>query len=247
MPRTVRIAAAGDFHYEPESDNPTIRGLLAAIRADADIFVLCGDMTTHGEPEQMRGFVGLLADLDIPIVAVLGNHDHEAGRGAECMAILRDRGIHVLDGNGIVIDGIGFAGVKGFGGGFGRGALSPFGEPEWKAVVDAAVAESLKLETALRDLRTDTKVVVLHYAPIAETLLGEPETLFPFLGSSRLLPPIDTLGASVVFHGHAHIGVAEAQTPAGVPVFNVAVPILRRDGRGPRIWRTFAPDRQTES
>jgi uncharacterized protein len=146
-----------------------------------------------------------------------------------------------------VIDGIGFAGVKGFGGGFGRRTLGPFGEKLYKDFVQAAIDESLKLETALRTLDTETRVAVLHYAPIPETLAGEPEQIFPFLGSSRLLPPIETYRASVVFHGHAHIGAPEATTPAGIPVFNVAQALLERHiGTPYRVWHADAPDRRRE-
>lgn len=178
------------------------------------------------------------------MVAVLGNHDFEAERPHEVMAILRERGIHVLDGDNVVIEGIGFAGVKGFGGGFGRGSLGPFGEREYKLFVQAALDEALKLENGLRALRTPTKVAVLHYSPIPETLVGEPEVIFPFLGSSRLLPPIDTHGATVVFHGHAHVGAPEGRTPGGVPVYNVALPVLQCHGLRARLWTAPAPDRR---
>jgi uncharacterized protein len=144
-----------------------------------------------------------------------------------------------------VIDGIGFAGVKGFGGGFGRRMLGPFGEKLYKDFVQAAIDEALKLETALRTLDAETRVAVLHYSPIPETLEGEPEAIFPFLGSSRLLPPIETYRATVVFHGHAHTGIPEAQTPSGIPVFNVAQMLLEKStGRGFRVWTVDAPERR---
>lgn len=241
--RELRIAALGDFHYDAARDHG-LRAHLTAVAAQADVLVLCGDMTTHGEPEQTRGFIDQLQEVDIPMVAVLGNHDFEHGHQDVVAGILRERGIHVLDGDTVVIDGIGFAGVKGFGGGFGRGSLGPFGEPEYKAFVNAALSEALKLENALRELRTETKVVVLHYSPIPETLVGEPEVIFPFLGSSRLLPPIETHGASVVFHGHAHIGAPEGRTPAGVPVYNVALPVLKAAGMNARLWTVAVPDRR---
>jgi len=241
--RNIRIAAVGDFHYDTERA-PELRDLFANVRTEADVLVLCGDMTTHGRADQTRGFVDLLKGVDIPIVAVLGNHDYETDTVPDVVAILRDRGIHVLDGDNIEIHGVGFAGVKGFGGGFGRGTLGPFGEPEYKQFVQRALDESLKLETALRTLRTETKVAVLHYAPITDTLLGEPEVIFPFLGSSRLLGPIETHGATVVFHGHAHTGAPEGQTPSGVPVFNVALPLLRQSGRSYHVWTAPAADRR---
>lgn len=244
--RQVRIAAVGDIHYDGIA-----RGSLAPMFADigraADILVLCGDLTTHGEPEQMRGLIGELEGVSLPIVAVLGNHDYEAGAEQELCAILRERGVHLLDGNNVVIDGVGFAGVKGFGGGFGRRMLGPFGEKIYKDFVQAAIDEALKLETALRTLDAETKVTLLHYAPVPDTLEGEPPEIFPFLGSSRLLPPIETYGASVVFHGHAHTGIPEAQTPAGIPVFNVAHSLLQKTTGQPfRVWTTAAPERRRE-
>ena len=241
--RAVRVAAVGDFHYDAEHA-PMLRDLFANVRSEADVLILCGDFTTHGRPDQTRGFVELLRGVDIPMVGVLGNHDYEAGAVDEVVAILRDRGIHVLDGDNVEIEGIGFAGVKGFGGGFGRGTLGPFGEPEYKLFVQRALDESLKLERALRTLRAETKVAVLHYAPITDTLRGEPEVIFPFLGTSRLLPPIETYGTSVVFHGHAHTGALEGRTPSGVPVFNVALPLLRQSKRCYHVWSAPAAERR---
>jgi Icc-related predicted phosphoesterase len=242
--RQIRIAAVGDVHFDGHS-----RGSLAPLFADicraADILVLCGDLTTHGEPEQIRGLINEMEAVTIPTVTVLGNHDFEHGAEDEITVILRDRGVHVLDGTNVVIEGIGFAGVKGFGGGFGRRMLGPFGEKLYKEFVQTAIDEALKLETALRTLDTETRVAVLHYAPIPETLEGEPEAIFPFLGSSRLLPPIETYRASVVFHGHAHTGIPEAQTPSGIPVFNVAHMLLEKaTGRGFRVWTVDAPERR---
>jgi Icc-related predicted phosphoesterase len=242
--RQVRIAAVGDIHFDG-----TARGVLTPLFADAcraaDILVLCGDLTTHGEPGQIQGLVREMEGVNIPIVAVLGNHDYEAGEEAEVTAILRESGVHVLDGTNVVIEGIGFAGIKGFGGGFGRRMLGPFGEKIYKDFVQAAIDEALKLEHALRTLDAETRVAVLHYAPIPETLEGEPEAIFPFLGSSRLLPPLETYRASVVFHGHAHTGCMEGHTPAGIPVFNVAHSLLEKQtGQGFLVWSAPAPDRR---
>jgi uncharacterized protein len=241
--RQVRIAAVGDLHYDA-GRGLNFRDMFAAINKRADMLVLCGDMTTHGKPEQMRGFVEELAGLDIPIISVLGNHDHEAGANAELTAILKERGVHVLDGDVAEIDGVGFAGSKGFCGGFGRGALAPFGELLIKEFVQASLDEALKLENAMRSLHADVKIVVLHYAPIFETVVGEPEVIWPFLGSSRLLGPIETIGADVVFHGHAHHGTFEAKTPSGIPVFNVALPILEEQGQKFFIWTAHVPERR---
>lgn len=242
--RSVRIAAVGDLHFDGTSPG-ALRRLFADVTREADILALLGDLTTHGEPEQVRAFVEELEGVDMPIVAVLGNHDHEAGRADEVCDVLSDRGVHVLDGGHVVIQGVGFAGVKGFGGGFGRGALGPFGEKLYKEFVQAAIDESLKLETALRKLDAETRVALLHYAPIPDTLRGEPEVIFPFLGSSRLLPPIETYRPDVVFHGHAHIGSPEGKTPSGIPVYNVAASLLQRTTRRPfRIWTARAPERR---
>lgn len=243
--RQVRIAAVGDVHFDSGRVG-ALRDLFSDVHRNADVLALCGDMTTHGKPEQMKAFVDELAGVQVPIVAVLGNHDYESGEEEECTRVLCDAGVQVLDGTNTIIDGIGFAGTKGFAGGFGRGALGPFGEPLIKEFVNAAVDEALKLERALQQLRTDTRVVLLHYAPIVETVEGEPEVIFPFLGSSRLLQPIDTLGANVVFHGHAHHGRLEAETPAGIPVYNVALPLLNAEGMNFRVFTVPAPDRRRE-
>jgi Icc-related predicted phosphoesterase len=243
--RQLRIAAVGDIHYESDRAG-SLRDIFADIHRNADLLALCGDLTTHGRPEQMKAFVDELAGVQVPIVAVLGNHDYESGEHEECTAILCDRDVKVLDGTNTIIDGIGFAGTKGFAGGFGRGALGPFGEPLIKEFVNAAVDEALKLERALQQLRAETRIVLLHYAPIQDTVMGEPEFIFPFLGSSRLLQPIDTLGATAVFHGHAHHGAAEAVTPAGIPVYNVALPLLQKDGLSFRLISVPAPDRRRD-
>ena len=241
--REVRIAAVGDLHYDA-SRGSSFRDMFAEVNKNADILVLCGDMTTHGKPEQMASFVGELAGIEIPIVSVLGNHDYEAGQHDEVMAIMRDRGIQVLDGETVVIDGVGFCGTKGFAGGFGRGALAPFGELLIKEFVQSALDEANKLENGLRSLNTDVRVCVLHYAPIFETVVGEPEVIWPFLGSSRLLQPIDTIGCDVVFHGHAHHGTFEAVTPTGIPVYNVAMPLLNERGENFYVWKVKAPERR---
>jgi Icc-related predicted phosphoesterase len=242
--RDLRIAAIGDIHFDG-SRTSEFRELFTDVHRNADVLALCGDLTTHGRPEQVRSLADELAGVEVPIVAVLGNHDYESGEEEECTRILCDVGVHVLDGTNVVIEGIGFAGTKGFAGGFGRGALGPFGEELIKQFVAAAVDEALKLESALQKLHTDTRVVLLHYAPILDTLVGEPEIIYPFLGSSRLLPPIDTMGAAAVFHGHAHQGTLEATTPAGIPVYNVAMPLLHAAGMNFRVFTVPAPDRRS--
>ncbi len=226
----VRIAAVGDFHCGVE-DVGVYREQFARVNTEADVLVLAGDLTHRGLPAELKVVVGELSDVKVPIVAVLGNHDHESGHAAEAEAILRGRGVHLLDGSEYQLnEHVGFAGVKGFMGGFGRGMLTAFGETETKTFVGAAIGEVHKLEMALRRLPTPVRVAVLHYAPIAATVAGEPETIFPFLGTDRLAEPLDRFGAAVAFHGHAHAGAFRGQTPGGVPVFNVSLPVLRREG-----------------
>lgn len=241
--RQVRIAAVGDLHFD-DTVGGTLRPLFADISRNADVLALCGDLTTHGRPEQVRAFIDELAGVEIPIVGVLGNHDHDAGAVDEIMDILRGRGIYMLEGDAVVVEGVGFAGVKGFGGGFGRHTLGPFGEKLIKDFVQESVNAAHGLENALRSLDTQTKVVVMHYSPIPDTLQGEPEPIIPYLGSSRLLPPIETQGASVVFHGHAHHGRFEGRTPNGVPVYNVAQHILEAMGEKFFVWTAAAPERR---
>jgi Icc-related predicted phosphoesterase len=241
--RELRIAAVGDLHYE-SGTRSSVRDLFQEVNRAADVLVLCGDLTTTGRPEQVRAFAEELSVVSIPVVAVLGNHDYDGEAVEEVDAILKDFGVHLLDGRQVTIEGVGFAGTKGFAGGFGRGTLAPFGEPLIKEFVQHAIDEALKLENALRSLETTEKVVVLHYSPIPETVVGEPESIYSFLGSSRLLAPLETHGATVVFHGHAHHGTAEGRTPTGIPVFNVALPVLKREGRSFHLWRVRAPERR---
>lgn len=241
--RELRIAAVGDLHYD-STNRSTLRNIFLEVNRAADVLVLCGDLTTTGRPEQIRAFAEELSVVRVPVVAVFGNHDHDGEAVEEGAAILGERGVHLLDGRQVEIEGVGFAGVKGFAGGYGRSTLAPFGEPLIKHFVQHTIDEALKLENALRSLETEEKVVVLHYSPIPETVVGEPETIFPFLGSSRLLAPLETHGATVVFHGHAHHGTPEARTPSGIPVFNVALPLLNREGLSFRLWRVKAPDRR---
>lgn len=241
--RVVRIAAVGDVHYDGSSRG-SLRELFTEANQQADVLVLTGDLTSHGKPDQVRGFAEELGGIDIPVIAVLGNHDYEAGAEEEATRILCAAGVEVLDGTHVIVNGIGFAGTKGFAGGFGRGALGPFGEKLIKDFVNEAVEEALKIEKAMRQLTTDTRIVVLHYAPIVDTVIGEPEIIYPFLGTSRMVQPIDTLGATAVFHGHAHHGTARGETPGGVPVFNVAWPLLREAGAQFLIYEVGAPDRR---
>jgi Icc-related predicted phosphoesterase len=223
----VRIAALGDIHLGGRGLEPPLQMLLSQVSAHADILALCGDLTDRGDPEEARQIAKALGSVTVPIVAVLGNHDYECGKVAEVTRILCDAGIQVLDGDAHEILGIGFAGTKGFAGGFGRGALGPWGEPLIKQFVREAVDEALKLETALSRLRTPRKVALLHYAPIAATVEGEPREIYPYLGSSRLEEPLTRYPVDVVFHGHAHHGATEGRI-GEVPVYNVSMMLLQR-------------------
>ncbi len=225
----MRIAAVADLHYTPQSYDK-IREQMLRVRDDADVLVLAGDLTNYGRVSEMNSLLTMLVRLRIPIVAVLGNHDFESGQQDELMKLMSAEGIKVLDGSGYERDGVGFAGTKGFLGGFGRGMLTAFGEPEVKAFVQTSIDEALKLERAMAQLRTDRRVVVVHYAPIGDTVKGEPTEIYPFLGNSRLAEVVDRHGANLVLHGHAHHGSPEGKTTAGIPVHNVALPILKACG-----------------
>ncbi len=226
--KSIRLAAVGDLHFG-KTPMPVIQSLLAQISEQADVLALCGDLTDYGLPDEARALAKELnAAIRIPIVAVLGNHDYESGKADEVRAILREAGLTILDGEAHELLGIGFAGAKGFAGGFDRYALQPWGEETIKRFVHEAGNESLKLDSALAKLRTPQRIVLLHYAPIQATVEGEPVDLLPFLGSSRLEEPINRHGVSMVFHGHAHHGSPEGRTRAGVPVYNVALPLLQR-------------------
>jgi Icc-related predicted phosphoesterase len=230
--QVVRVAAVGDFHCG-EQDAGIYRAAFAKVNQEAEVLLLAGDLTRWGTPAEMRVAVGELADVTIPIVAVLGNHDYESDQVEEISCILRDRGVNLLDGDIFELnEQVGIAGVKGFIGGFGRRTLTSFGEPETKRLVTATQEEVKKLELALRRLAQPVRIVLLHYAPIVDTVLGEPEQIFAFLGTDRLAEPIDRFGAAVAFHGHAHTGSFRGATPGGVPVFNVSHVLLQQEGAG---------------
>jgi len=224
----LRIAAMGDLHVSKNSQG-AFQPLFTQISGAADVLLLCGDFTDYGLPEEARVLAReLTGAMKIPVIAVLGNHDYEGGKPQEIRQILTDAGVEVLDGEATEIQGVGFAGVKGFAGGFGRGALGPWGEHAIKAFVQEAVDEALKLEAALARLRTPRRVALLHYSPIRATVEGEPSEIFAYLGSSRLEEPINRYRVSAVFHGHAHRGTPEGRTSTGVPVHNVSMPLLKR-------------------
>jgi Icc-related predicted phosphoesterase len=225
---TVRLAALADLHFGKNSVG-TLQPLLSSVGGQADVLLLCGDLTDYGLPKEAQLLAReLTGAVKIPIVAVLGNHDYESGKQAEVTKILADQGVRVLDGDTYELHGIGFAGVKGFAGGFGQRILKPWGEEAIKQLVREAVQESLKLESALARLRTEHRIALLHYAPIQATVEGEPPEIFPFLGCSRLEEPLNRYPLNAVFHGHAHHGRPEGRTQSNVPVYNVALSLLQR-------------------
>jgi Icc-related predicted phosphoesterase len=228
-PGRVRIAAVADLHFGRAGTGPPLRTLFADVAEQADVLALCGDLTDTGEPEDAKALARALSPGTIPTVAVLGNHDYESAKVPEVTRILCDAGMHVLDGTSVEVHGVGFAGVKGFAGGFGRRALGPWGEEVIKLFVQEALNEALKLETALARLRNGPRIVLMHYSPIEATVEGEPKEIYPYLGSSRLEEPLTRYPVDAVFHGHAHHGAAEGRTRTGVPVYNVSMHLMQRE------------------
>jgi uncharacterized protein len=225
---SLRVAALGDLHVH-QTSTENLQGLFDRISQNADVLALCGDLTNLGMPQEAERLVNDLRSCRIPVVAVLGNHDYQSGRAEELKQVLRAGKVVVLEETETFeMKGVGFAGAKGFCGGFDKHMLAPFGEDPIKHFVNEAVSESLKLEVALNSLRTVKTVVVLHYAPIPGTLAGEPLEIYPFLGSSRLAETIDHFDVSVVFHGHAHHGSYEGKTVKGTPVYNCCMQLMQR-------------------
>jgi Icc-related predicted phosphoesterase len=223
----VRIAAMGDFHYSRTSAG-SLQSVFQQVTDAADVLLLCGDLTDYGLAEEAKLLAkDLTSALRIPAVGILGNHDFEAGEQTEITKILTDAGVRMLDGDTYEIHGVGFAGVRGFCGGFGRGALGAWGEPIIKQFVHEALQEVLKLESALARLKTAHRIAMIHYAPVRGTVEGEPLEIYPFLGSSRFEEPLTRYAVSAVFHGHAHRGSPEGRTSSGIPVFNVCLPLLK--------------------
>lgn len=226
-PANIRLAAAADLHVTRTAAG-SLQPWLTAVGTSADVLLLAGDLTGDGLPDEAVVLARELAGVRVPVLAVLGNHDFHADRQEDIRRILTDAGVVVLDGGHHEVHGIGFAGVKGFAGGFDQRLLEPWGETLIKQFVREAVDEALKLESALARLNAARRIVLLHYAPIRTTVEGEPVEIFPFLGSSRLEDPINRHNVTAVFHGHAHHGTLEGKTRVGIPVYNVAQPLLRQ-------------------
>jgi Icc-related predicted phosphoesterase len=224
--KKIRLAALGDLHYGKDSAG-LLHPLMTQINQAADILLLLGDLTDYGHADEAAMLAKeLTAAVRIPIVAVLGNHDYESGQELEVRHIIEQVGIKVLDGEACEALGIGFAGVKGFCGGFGQRVLAPWGERIVKQFVNESLQETLKLESALSRLRTERRYALLHYAPIQDTVENEPLEIYPFLGCSRLEEPLNRYPLDGVFHGHAHHGAALGRTKSGTPVHNVSLPLM---------------------
>ena len=227
----LRVAAMADLHYGKHSRG-SFSDTFAELSGKADVLLLCGDLTDYGlaeEAEQLA--IDLRAAIRVPIIAVLGNHDFESGQPELVRSVLEQAGVSMLDGEVAEVAGVGFAGVCGFGGGFGRRMLNAWGEPLIKQFVKEAIDHAVRLEQGLTKLQTTRKIAVLHYAPIRGTVAGEDPEIFPFLGSTRLEEPINRFRVNAVFHGHAHNGAIEGATSTGVPVYNVSAPALAKQNQ----------------
>lgn len=223
---TLRIAAVADLHVKKTAAG-TFQAMFSKASEEADVILLCGDLTDYGAVEEAKVLAKeITSSLRIPAIGILGNHDFESNQQSEIVRILADAGVTMLDGDTHEVGGVGFAGVKGFGGGFGRRQLGAWGEETIKKFVHETIEEALKLEAALVRLRTPSKIVLLHYAPIHATVVPEPPEIMPFLGSSRLEEPVDRYRVTAVFHGHAHRGSPEGRTKSNIPVYNVAMPLM---------------------
>jgi len=234
----IRVAALGDLHCTRSSQG-AFQPLFVKVAEAADVVIIAGDLTDYGLPEEARVLAKEVSGVRVPIVAVLGNHDLESGKAQEVRQILVDAGMIILDGEVCETRGVGIAGAKGFGGGFGKHALAPWGETIIKEFVREAVNEALRFEAALARLRTPHLIGLLHYSPVQETVEGEPLEIYPFLGSSRLEEPVNRYPVSFVVHGHAHRGQLQGATKSGVPVYNVSMPLLTRSFAGRPPFRVF--------
>ena len=227
----MKIAATADIHARA-GDAKRLRPITEGAARDADVLVIGGDLTDLGRLEEAETLIEALDACDVPVVATLGNHDHESGNAVGITHLFKEAGVHLLDRSSVVIDGVGFSGVKGFCGGFDRNLANAFGEDLFKTWVNEGRLDADALESELRSLETERRVAVLHYAPIRATVEGEPPEIHAFLGTSHLARALDEGGATIAFHGHAHAGSFEGRTVGGVPVFNVSVPVLKQAGFG---------------
>lgn len=231
-PETVRVAAAGDIHCDEQS-GPAAREALSALEGAADLVLLAGDLTTHGEPRQAAVLAEACAEVDLRVAAVLGNHDHHAGHAAEVASLLSEAGVDLIDGRHAIYDvggaQVGVAGAKGFVGGFHGHGLTDFGEPSLRALYAETGAEVDALASGLAAIALcQFRIALMHYSPLAGTLRGEPVEIWTFLGSDRLAAPILEHRPDLVLHGHAHAGAFEVSLD-GIPVHNVSVPVIGRD------------------
>jgi Icc-related predicted phosphoesterase len=225
----IRVAAVGDLHVGDDA-RANWRDALGPVSGEADLLLLAGDLTRVGSKSEASAVASALELVRVPIFAVLGNHDYQEDSEAELCRVLAERGVHVLEGNAATLHvgrvRVGIAGTKGFGGGFANACGSDFGEPEMKAFIRHTAERADALRTALTSLDADLRIALLHYSPIPETLRGEQLQIYPFLGSHLLGDAIDAAGADLVVHGHAHAGSERGRTPGGIPVRNVAQPVI---------------------
>jgi Icc-related predicted phosphoesterase len=230
----IRVAAVGDIHMGPDSQG-LLRPAFDTLPDCADLLLLAGDLTRHGTPEEARVVAQEVRGLPVPVVAVLGNHDHHDEQPEKVTGILQEAGVTVLEGEGTVVEcggtAVGIAGTKGFGGGFVGRSAGEFGEPLMKEFVRYSRRSADGLRTALEELAgrgCEVRIALTHFSPVADTLAGEPPEIYPFLGSYLLAEAIDTAGADLSVHGHAHAGSEHGMTAGGVRVRNVAQPVIRR-------------------
>ena len=218
----MRVAAIGDLHCRVDTPN-LIEQLLGGVEDQADVLAIAGDLTDTGKPDEAEVLMEQLSRLNLPMIATLGNHDHESGKPEEVARIVREGGVQLLEATGLVIDGVGFAGTKGFSGGFGESLVMPFGEAELKTFILTGINEAIRLQKALIELKDCShRMAILHYSPIRETLIGESPEIFAFLGTSRLAAALDTCRVDAIVHGHAHHGSPTGRTLGNTPVYNVS-------------------------
>ncbi len=226
----IRIAAAGDVHYGRSSAG-RLAPYMSHLNENADVFLLAGDLTHFGTREEMEVLARDLSEANVPVICVFGNHDYHSNQTEDLREILQNAGVHVLEQTSCVLEiagsRVGIVGIKGFGGGFAGACGTEFGEPEMKAFIGHTKRQADRLRQELLNLQADYKIALLHYSPCPETLAGEKKEIYPFLGSYLLAEAIDGGGADIAFHGHAHHGIEKGMTPGGVPVRNVAQPVIR--------------------